>query len=79
MSQYIKNKILWYFYNKEEIIQGQLLTGMFHDSLLPYVDDFVKVYEKGYWKPTIMATGFPNWYGEFLDYLKSIDVKVMFK
>ena len=76
---FIKQQILWHFNNKEEIIQGQWLTSMFDDSMLPYVDDFVVLNKSGKWKPTIMATGYPNWYGEFKDYLKSLGVKAVYK
>ena len=75
----VKDQILWHFSNKEEIISGQMLTGMFADSLLPHVDELVDLHNKGKWKPVIMSTGSPNWYIEFIDYLKSIDVKVAWK
>lgn len=79
MSQFVKQKILWHFSNIEEIIQGQILTSMFDDSLLPYVDDLVNLYENGGWKPTIMAPGYPNWYVEFIKYLESRNIQVVWK
>jgi hypothetical protein len=75
----IKDQILWHFSNREQIIEGHMLTSVFSDSLLPHVDDLVKLHENGQWSPTIMSSGSPNWYLEFKEYLKSIGVKVVWK
>lgn len=76
---YPKHKILFYFNQIDTMIQGSWYTSMFDDSLLPYVDDLCALYKSGKWKPHPMATGFPNWYFEFKDYLISIGVKIIWK
>lgn len=77
-NEYPKYRVLHYFESSDVILEAGLNTSMFHNDLLPYVDQFCEAFNNGTINPEKFQSG-TNFYWEFMKYVELNGVKLKFK